>query len=100
MGQRGDSDCKFRLDSLVSIEKDTDDTYIGSQTINKFNIATNLIQNDTNNVYKFIKPTISSVEFKNNDLIFNRNYRVDEITNNQLFNQYLMLKTNFGEAAD
>jgi hypothetical protein len=99
VGQKGSNECKFRFDSLVSNEMNTKDVYIGSQTIRKLECTNDLLkQND--NVYEMKKPNITNAEFKNNDVIFNRNYKVNQITNDELLKEYLILKTNYDEAGD
>ncbi|MDR0674864.1 MAG: hypothetical protein LBF36_01190 [Mycoplasmataceae bacterium] len=100
VGQKDNNICKFRLDSLVSNELDTNDLYIGSQIINKFNLNTDLIKNDDNNIYEIDKPIVTKVQFKNNDPIYNRNYSVNEISNNELLKEYIILKTNYDELGD
>jgi hypothetical protein len=85
---------------LVSNELNTNDTYIGQQTINKINCNTNLINSIGENTYEINQPKITKVEFKNNDVFFNRNYFVNDISNNQILKEYVSFITNFQEIAD
>jgi hypothetical protein len=100
VGQKGDTTTKFRLDSLTSNELNNNDVYIEPQTINKFSVNIPQIKSDGENIYEMNTPIITSGDFKNNDPIFNRNYSVNEISDGELLNQYLVLKTNFDELGD
>jgi hypothetical protein len=85
---------------LISNEINTTDTYVSSQDCSKIFNNSSLIESNSNNIYTLSTPCINNVRFKDNDLNFNEQYGVYDLTDDKLFNQYIELITSYGEIGD